>query len=148
MRVKINDQIIMDKLLLRIRLDFKAEEKSARFLFGGKTNEAMAEIVREQQLKLLKNIPLQGVTLEDFDSSMDVYLMTEESDRRTRTAAYAPLVVTLKADNIESVFPFLVRSEFRKIEILGPENLIISKTEIERLMFSIARVSREISEKR
>ena len=147
MRVKINDQLAMDKLLLRIRLDFRAEEKSARFLFGGKTNEAMAETVREQQLNLLKNIPLQGVSFQDFDSSMDVYLMTDETDRRSRTVAYAPLVITLRADNIEDVLPFVLRPEFRKIEILGPENLYLSKLEMERLMFSISRMSQEKEEK-
>lgn len=143
MKLRINDEIVTEKLRLRIRLDFQAEQKSGRFLFGGKTNEAMAETVREQQMSLLKNVPLQGICLQDFDNSMAIYSMTETSNRRTREVAYAPLILTIKADNIEDVLPLLVKPEFRKIEVLGPENICVSKQEMERLMFSIFRVFRE-----
>ncbi|KUO66378.1 MAG: hypothetical protein APF84_18310 [Gracilibacter sp. BRH_c7a] len=140
MKIRINDEIVTEKLRLQIRLDYKAEERSGRFLFGSKTNQAMAETVREQQINLLKNIPLQGIDLQDFDSSMEVYVITEEKNRRTREVAYAPLILTLKADNIQDVIPFLLRPEFKKIEILGPESINISKQEMERLMFSIFKL--------
>ena len=142
MKIRINDELVTEKLRLKIRLDFRAEERSGRFLFGGKTNLAMAENVREQQINLLKNVPLQGISLQDFDNTMEVYVMTEETDRRTREAAYAPLILTLKADNVEDVIPFLLRPEFRKIEILGPESINMSKQEMERLMFSISKLFR------
>lgn len=146
MKIRINDELVAEKLRLKIRLDFRAEERSGRFLFGGKTNLAMAGNVREQQINLLKNIPLQGISLQDFDSTMEVYVMTEETNRRTREVAYAPLILTLKADNIEDIIPFLLRPEFRKIEILGPESINISKQEMERLMFSIFKLFRARSD--
>lgn len=142
MKIRINDELVTEKLRLKIRLDFRAEERSGRFLFGGKTNLAMAGNVREQQINLLKNVPLQGISLQDFDSTMEVYVMTEDANRRTREVAYAPLILTLKADNIEDIIPFLVRPEFRKVEILGPESINMSKQEMERLMFSIFKLFR------
>ncbi len=142
MKIKINDEIVTEKLGLRIRLDFRAEERSGRFLFGGKTNLAMAESVRDQQINLLKNVPLQGIYLQDFDSTMEVYVMTEETNRRSREVAYAPLILTLKADNIEDVVPFLLKPEFRKIEILGPDNINMTKQGMERLLFSVSKLFR------
>ena len=140
MKIKINEEMVTEKFRVRIRLDFRAEEKSGRFLFGGKTNEAMAEAVREQQMNLLKNVPLQGITLQDFDNSMKVYLVADEINRRSRESADAPLIITLKADNIEDILPFLLKPEFRKIEILGPENTNLTKQEMERLLFSISKL--------
>ncbi len=136
-KVRINDETVSWKLKFRIRLDFRAEEKSGRFFFGGKTSEAMAEAVREQQMALLKNVPLQGITFDDFDASMDIYLVNEGDHRRKQEAAYAPLLVTCKADNIEDVFPLLLRPEFKKIEVLGPDSINIERLELERLLYSI-----------
>lgn len=136
-KVKINDETISEKLRLQVRLDFRAEEKSGRFFFGGKTSEAMAVTLREQQMGLIKNVPLQGLTFEHFDASMDIYLVEEGDQRRKREAAFAPLVITLKADSIEDVFPLLLRPEFKKIEVLGPDNIKISKVELERLLYTI-----------
>lgn len=136
-KVKINDETISEKLRLQVRLDFRAEEKSGRFFFGGKTSEAMAETLREQQMGLIKNVPLQGLTFEHFDASMDIYLVEEGDQRRKREAAFAPLVITLKADSIEDVFPLLLRPEFKKIEVLGPDNIKITKVELERLLYTI-----------
>ena len=143
MKVRINNEVVSDKLRMRIRLDYRAEEKSGRFLFGGKTNEAMAEAVREQQMNILKNVPLQGVTIQEFDTGLDTYLVTEEVNKRTREAAYAPLVLTLKADHIEDVLPLLLKTAFRKVEMLGPENVSVSKQEMERLMFTINKLFRQ-----
>lgn len=138
-KVRINDELLSGKLKFRIRLDFRAEEKSGRFFFGGKTSEAMAEEVREQQVGLLKNVPLQGISFEDFDASMDIYLVNEGDQRRKQEVAYAPLLVTIKADNIEDVFPLLLRPEFKKIEALGPESITIERLELERLMYTISK---------
>jgi hypothetical protein len=136
-KVRINDETASEKLRLKIRLDFRAEEKSGRFFFGGKTCEAMAEAIREQQLGLLKNVPIQGVVIEDFDASMDIYLVNEGDHRRKQEVAYAPLLITIQADNIEDIFPLLLRPEFKKIEVLGPESINIRRLELERLLYSI-----------
>ncbi len=142
-KVRINDETTSEKLKLRIRLDFRAEEKSGRFFFGGKTSEAMAEAVREQQMGLLKNVPIQGVVIEDFDASMDIYLVNEGDHRRKQEVAYAPLLVTIKADDIEDVFSLLLRPEFKKVEVLGPENINIRRLELERLLYSIFKSYRQ-----
>lgn len=143
MKVKINDEIISGKLKFRLRLDYRAEERSGRFFFGGKTSAAMAETVREQQMGLLKNVPLQGLTFEDFDASMDIYLVDEGDHRRKQEVAYAPLLVTIKAENIEDVFPLILKQEFKKIEVLGPENINIERAELERLLYSIFKSCRQ-----
>lgn len=142
-KVRINDETVSGKMRFRIRMDFRAEEKSGRFFFGGKTSEAMAEIIREQQMGLLKNVPLQGLTFEDFDASMDIYLVNEGDHRRKQEVAFAPLLVTLKADNIEDVFPLLLRTEFKKIEVLGPDNISLERADLERLLYSIFKSFRQ-----
>ncbi|NLI91727.1 MAG: hypothetical protein GX434_05820 [Peptococcaceae bacterium] len=138
-KVRINDETVSAKLKFRIRLDFRAEEKSGRFLFGGKTSEAMAEAAREQQMGLLKHVPLQGISFEDFDAGMDIYLVKEGDQRRRQEVAYAPLLITLKADHVEDIFPLLLRPEFKKIEALGPESIQIERLELERLLYSICK---------
>lgn len=142
-KVKINDETISAKLKFRFRLDFRAEEKSGRFFFGGKTSEAMAETAREQQMGLLKNVPLQGLTFEDFDASMDIYLVNEGDLNRKKEVAYAPLLVTVRANNIEDIFPLLLRPEFKKIEVLGPDSVTIDRLELERLLYSIFKNFRQ-----
>lgn len=139
MKIKINNETLAEKLLLKIRLDFKAQEKAGRFFFGGKTGEAMAETVRQQQVGLLKNLPLQGIVLEDFDTSLDIYLVAESDHGRRQEAAYAPLVLTLKADSMEDVLPLVIRPEFRKIELLEPDKISLDKKQAERLLYSISR---------
>jgi len=138
-KVRINDETISAKLKFRIRLDFRAEEKSGRFFFGGKTSEAMAEAAREQQMGLLKHVPLQGISFDDFDAGMDIYLVKEEVHRRRQEVAYAPLLITFKADHVEDVFPLLFRPEFKKIEVLGPENISLERLELERLLYSFSK---------
>lgn len=136
MKIRINDEVVVEQLRLRIRLDFRAEGKSGRFFFGGKTSEAVAKSIREQQKALLKNVPLQGITFEDFDVSKDIYIVNERAGRRQYEVAYAPLILTLKARNIEDIFPLILRPEFKKVEVLGPENLNIQRRDLERLLYS------------
>ncbi|HHV64243.1 MAG TPA: hypothetical protein GXX46_04105 [Peptococcaceae bacterium] len=136
-KIKINDETISGKIKFRLRLDFRAEEKSGRFFFGGKSSEVMAEAVREQQMGILKNVPLQGLTFEDFDASMDIYLVNEGDLSRKKEVAYAPLLVTVSANNLEDIFPLLLRPEFKKIEVLEPESITIERLELERLLYSL-----------
>lgn len=139
--IKINDESILakEKLRFRIRLDFRAEEKNGRFLFGGKTSGDMAKAARNEQLELLKNVPIQGITFEYFDESMDIFFIHEESHKNKQEVAYAPLLVTIKADQIEDVFPLLLCPAFKKIEVLTPQNMNIERLELERLLYSIFR---------
>ncbi|MGI5901032.1 MAG: hypothetical protein ACOX7U_00985 [Desulfitobacteriia bacterium] len=137
MRVRINNELIRGKLRFRIRLDFEAEEKTGRFFFGGKSCEEMAELVRKEQINLLQNIPLPGIIIEDFDDSLEIYVLNSGEQRRKKEIAYAPLKITLQADYLESIFPLLLRPEFKKVEVLSPENLNLDKLELERLLYAI-----------
>jgi len=133
-KVRINEDTPV-RLKLRIRLDFRAEEKSGRFFFGGKTSEAMAQAVREQQMGLLKHVPLQGISFEDVDASLDIYVVNEGDQRNKKEAAYAPLIITLKAEHLEDVFPLLFRPEFKKVEVLEPSNVSMERMDLERLLY-------------
>ncbi len=143
LKVRINNELVAGKIKLKMRLDFRAEEKSGKFFFGGKSCEAMAETIREQQMGLLKNVPLQGIAFDEFDASMDIYLVNEGDQRRKKEVAYAPLLVTFFTDDIEDVVPLLIRPEFKKIEVLGPENINIERLELERLLYSIFKSVRQ-----
>lgn len=146
-KVKINDETQSRKLRLKIRLDFRAEEQSGRFFFGAKTCETMAQTLREHQVSMFKHVPFQGVIFEDFDPSMDIYVVNEGDPRRTKQAAYAPLWITMRIEHIEDVFPFLIKPEFKKLEVLDPQNITMQKIELERLLFMMFKsFRREINE--
>nr|WP_072869314.1 hypothetical protein [Desulfofundulus thermosubterraneus] len=119
----------------KVRLDFKGVGRPGRLFFGGKSTDKAAEEAREQQLALLRNVPIQGIHIEDVDLSLDVY--TVYDDVNNQEVAYAPVVLQLTADTLEDLVRFVARDEFRKIEIIAPGSLSLNKYEIERLMFRI-----------
>lgn len=124
-----------DGVLFKVRLDFKSNGRPGRLLFGGKPSDKAAEEVREQQVAVFRNIPLQGIQIIDIDVSTDVYSVYDEI---TNTyAAYAPLVLTVRADNLENIIRFIAREDFRKIEILDPASINLSHSDIERLLFRV-----------
>jgi len=90
---------------VKVRLDFKGTGKPGRFLFGGKTTDKAAEEAREQQVSLLRNVPIQGIHIEDIDVGSDVYTVVDEINHPE--VSYAPLVLTLNADSLESVIQFI-----------------------------------------
>lgn len=143
MKIRIGNEVLTEHIRARIRLDFRGEGKSGRFIFGGKNQEEIAEQVREQEVALLRNVPMQGIFLEDIDVSLDLYTVTESDGRRKREVAYAPVVLTLRLENLDDLLPFTIKPEFRKIEFLSPENLQIHRLDVERLFF---RISQSIQE--
>ncbi|MFZ5640838.1 MAG: hypothetical protein ACOY4Q_09110 [Bacillota bacterium] len=132
---RVGDDVVRKKLRLRVRLDYKGVNRPGRFFFGGKATDEVAEEIREQQVGLMRNIPMQGVTIEEVDMSADVYTVFDEV--LNAQVAYAPVVFTLQADGLEDVLKFIVREEFRKIEIDDPDNLILTKADVERLLFKL-----------
>lgn len=130
-------------ILFKVRLDFKSNGKSGRLLFGGKPSEKAAEEVREQQVAVFRNIPLQGIQIIDIDVSTDVYSVYDEI--ANVHVAYAPLVLTVKADNLDNIVRFITREDFRKIEILDPALISLSHSEMERILF---RVHEEVTDYR
>ncbi|TEB11835.1 hypothetical protein [Pelotomaculum propionicicum] len=134
-----------DGVLLKVRLDFKGTGKPGRFLFGGKPTDRLAEEAREQQAAVFRNVPIQGIQIMDIDASADVY--TVYDDLANNDTAYAPLVLTVKADSLENVVRFIARDDFRKIEILDPAFLTLNHSDIERLLFKVYEEMKEFRQK-
>jgi len=122
-------------LRVKVRLDFKGVAKASYFFFGGRNPDKMAEEIREQQIALLKNIPVQGIEVEEIIATAETYTITDSI--HNDESAYAPLEVTLRADTLEDLVRFVMRDEFRKIEILEPQEIVLSKQELERLLAKI-----------
>ncbi|HVJ48370.1 hypothetical protein [Desulfitobacterium sp.] len=143
MKIRIGDEVLTEHIRVRVRLDFKGAGKKGRFLFGGKSKEEMAEQTREQEVALLRNIPLQGIVIEEFDLSLDIYTVSEFDGRRNQEIAYAPVILTLRLENLDDLLPLILKSEFRKIEFLSPENLNIYRLDAERLLFRVHQLMKE-----
>ncbi len=120
----------------KIRLDYRGVQKQGRLLFRGKNTVEVAEEVRDQQVAMLRNVPLQGITIDEVDLSSDVYTVFDEVFNVE--AGYAPVVLTVTADSLEDIVRFVAREEFRKVEIMEPENVVLHKIEIERVLFKMS----------
>lgn len=120
---------------VRIRLDFKGTNKPGRLLFGGKTVEKAAEEVREQQVALFRNVPMQGLHIEDIDMSNEIYTVIDEVTNVE--VAYAPVVLTITADALDDVARFITRDDIRRVEVLEPGSITLNRYDLERLMFRI-----------
>jgi len=122
------------KLKFKVRFDYKGKPKPARFFFGGKKTENVAHDYREQQVQLWRNVPLQGINVENMDLGEIYSVYDEESNEEI---AYAPLELIVSADSLEDLLRFIIREEFRRIEILEPASILLNNREIERLLFKI-----------
>ncbi|MHB1127175.1 MAG: hypothetical protein ACYC2T_09480 [Bacillota bacterium] len=134
-KAAVGDEILQDTLKLKIRLDYRGENRPGKFFFGGKNIERVAEEVREQRVALLRNVPLQGVTIEDIDVGADIYTVFDETSGVE--VAYAPVILTARAESIQDALRLIMREEFRKVEILEPDHIYLNRSEIERLLFSM-----------
>ena len=122
------------RLKFKVRFDYKGKPKPARFFFGGKKTESVAHDYREQQVQLWRNVPLQGINVENMDLGEIYSVYDEESNEEI---AYAPLELAVSADSLEDLLRFIIREEFRRIEILEPTTILLNNREIERLLFKI-----------
>jgi hypothetical protein len=129
----VDGQFKETSLRVRIRLDFKSEVKTK--FFGNKNPIKAAEDVREQQVALIRNVPFQGVKVEDIDLGMEIYVVFD--DTTGEDVAYAPVFITLEADSFEDIVRFIMKDEFRKIEILEPQEVYLTKQEAERLLYKM-----------
>ena len=141
--------ILQRPLRVRVRMDFKGISKPGRFLFGGKPGDKAAEDLREQQIAVFRNVPIQGIHVEEIDMSAEVYTVQDEITGSE--TAYAPVILQLRAETLEDVVRFIARDDFRKIEILEPANLALTKYDVERLLFRVTeemRTNRSLMERR
>ena len=128
-------------ILVKVRLDFKGKGKGP-FLFKGKNTEKAAEDTREHQMAQFRNIPVQGAEIVDIDAGNEVYTVFDEITNSE--VAYAPLILTIRADSLESLFKFTAREEFRKIEVLDPSEIILSHTDVERILYQVHEEIKEM----
>ncbi|NLU48817.1 MAG: hypothetical protein GXX09_00160 [Syntrophomonadaceae bacterium] len=122
----------MGSLRVKVRFDYKGI-RMGKLFFGGKSVEQVAEETREQKVALLRNVPVQGIHIQDIDMSSDIYTVIDEFTGQP--VGYAPVIVTLTADSLDEVVGFIMKEEFRKIEVLEPEQVILNKSDTERLLF-------------
>jgi len=132
----------MAEIKVKMRFDYTGKAKSSKF-FGSKNIEQLAEETRQHQVSMMRNVPIQGIRIEDIDMSQEVYSVID--DITGKKLAYAPVVIIFYADNIEDVLKFVVKEEFRTVEILAPDEMLLSKGDMEKLLF---KVSQELSEYR
>ncbi|RYD02916.1 hypothetical protein N752_22280 [Desulforamulus aquiferis] len=135
-----SEDIMHKPLKVKVRMDFRGVGKPGRFIFGGKQSDKAAEDIREQQVAVFRNVPIQGIHVEDIDVSAEVYTVRDEVTNNE--VAYAPVVLMIRAENLEDVVRFIARDDFRKIEIIDPPNLSLSKYDVERLLFRVAEEMR------
>ncbi|MGI6485723.1 MAG: hypothetical protein ACOX15_05280 [Tepidanaerobacteraceae bacterium] len=132
-KVKLGDDVIQSKIKFKVRFDYRGEYKPGKFLFGGKSIDQSAQDTREEQIALLKNIPIQGVSFEDYDISQEPYTVFD--DNVGEKVAYAPAFLTINADSIEDMIKFVMRPEFRTLEIIEPSQMIITNKDLEKVLF-------------
>ncbi len=138
-RTQTGQEQVETELRVRVRLDFKGVSRPGKLFFGGKPTEKVAEETREQQIALFRNVPVQGIRIEDIGLGGEIYTVFDE--HAGVEVAYAPAELILVADTIEDLVRFVAREDFRRIEVLEPDNVMLRRLEIERLMF---RVNEEI----
>lgn len=123
------------RMRVKARFDYRGEGKQGRVFARGKEGEQVAEEIREQKAILLRNQPIQGVRIEEINTDSEIYAVKDEFSGKD--VAYAPIEFILDTDSIEDLIPFLLREEFRKIEVLTPSEIVLDRHDIERIIYRI-----------
>lgn len=118
----------------KVRLDYRGKVKPPRFFFGGKNSEEVAEELRQQQAALWRNVPVQGIFVENIQLGQIYSVFEEDSDV---DVAYAPMELDVRADSLCQLVRFAVREEFRRISILEPPMLQLSVHDTEQIFFQV-----------
>ena len=63
---------------------------------------------------------------------------TVQDDITGKKLAYAPVSIVFYADSLEDAVKFTMKEEFRKVEVLEPEDVNLSKFEVERLLLKVS----------
>ncbi|QGG49415.1 hypothetical protein [Heliorestis convoluta] len=129
-------------LKARVRLDFRTPYRKSRIFFSNNGLDKEAGTIREQQVSLLQNVPIQGIVIEQIDTEADIYSLLDEVSGRE--VAFAPAILTIRADSLEDLLRFTLREDFRKIEMLEPEDISLQRFELERLIYRINEEQRKI----
>ena len=132
-----------DRIKIKVRFDYRGTARPGRFFFGGKNTEEVAEELREQRMSYWQNVPIQGLHVEDI-KVFDVYTIIEEYDDGEEEVSYAPIEVVLSADSLEDCIYLVSREEFRKMEILHPEEITLSAKDLEKLFVKYGEAFRKL----
>ena len=125
----------MARLKFKMRLDFVAESKSGRLFFGNRGSVEQAEELREQKVSLLRNIPVQGIIIEHIDMDHEIYTIIDEYSNKV--SYYAPVSILFSADSLENAVRFTMKEEFRTVEMVDPDQIILSQMETVRLIQNV-----------
>lgn len=141
LRVKKGDSWDYSPIRAKIRFDFRGETGRQSFLgnltFGKNKPEEVAESIRQRRVAMLKNLPWQGVALEEIQADQEIYTIPEAE--QGERLAYAPVELTVRADSLEDLLPFVLREEFRKIKIIEPEEMVFSNFDMERAIYKMGQ---------
>jgi len=129
-------ELPLAKLKLKVRFDFSGKSRSKGLLWGSKNGEELAEEIRQHKVSLVRNVPIQGIHIEEVDMSQEVYTIIDEITGRA--VWYAPVYIVFIADSIEDAIKFTMKEEFRTVEVIEPQELSVPKIDIERLLFRIS----------
>lgn len=132
---KIGEEVVNQPLRLVVRFDYRGANRPKGLFFSSKNVELIAEETRDNQVALLRNVPVQGVQIENIDTTSETYTIFDEE--AGMQVAYAPALVTIRADMLEDVVRFILREEFRKLELLEPDQILFNKYDLERFLFKV-----------
>lgn len=122
------------KIRAKIRFDYRGKARPSRFFFGGKTMEETATELRQQQAALWRNVPVQGIVVEDMEMA-DIYTVYDENV--DDEVAYAPLELEVWADSLAYLVRFAIREEFRRLKIMEPTRISLSVQDMEQVFFEV-----------
>lgn len=120
------------KIKVKIRFDYKGLPRPAKFFFGGKSSRERAEELRDQQSAAWRNIPLQGVRVENIEF-IELYSVYDDIEEAMLT--FAPMELTVTIDSLEECLRFACRDEFRRMEILEPSSLNLESKDLEKIFY-------------
>ncbi|MBS4023059.1 MAG: hypothetical protein KGZ79_11685 [Dethiobacter sp.] len=133
---KIQEEKVMQitRIRAKVRFDYRGKPRPSRFFFGGKSTEEVAGELRYQQAALWRNVPIQGVLVENIELGEIYTVFDEEVDD---DVAFAPLELDVVADCLENLVLFAAREEFRRLQIREPERIVMPRQEMERIFFQM-----------
>lgn len=92
--------------------------------------------MRQHKIALIRNVPVQGIHIEDIDMTQEVYTIFDEASGKP--TAYAPVNITFSADALEDAVKFIMKEEFRTVELLEPSELHMMRLDVERLLLKVS----------
>lgn len=122
------------KIRAKIRFDYQGKARPSRFFFGKKSTEEAAIELRQQQAALWRNVPVQGILVEDLEMGEIYYVFDDDVGDEV---AFAPLELEVLADSICYLVRFAVREEFRRLKIMEPAQIYLSIRDMEQVFFEV-----------